>query len=84
MPKTEQKKKRSFRKEFKRQVRMAIAAAIGFTIAFSWRNFVYDTSKTWIEKLTPLSGAFETGLASALIITIIGVIFILITSKLLK
>jgi len=84
MPKTEQKKKKSFRKEFKRQVRMAIAAAIGFTIAFSWRNFVYDTSKTWIEKLTPLSGAFETGLASALIITIIGVIFILITSKLLK
>lgn len=85
MAKEKNKKvRRSFKKEFKRQVRMAVAAAIGFIIAFSWRNFVYDVTKAWLEKITPLSGAFESGLASALIITIIGVILILISSKLLK
>jgi len=78
------KVKRSFKKEFKRQVRMAAAAAIGFIIAFSWRNFVYDMTKAWLEKITPLSGAFESGLASALLITVIGVILILISSRLLR
>ncbi|MGB9707904.1 MAG: DUF5654 family protein [Candidatus Pacearchaeota archaeon] len=87
MPKNKEKSKkvkRSFRREFKRQVRMAVAAAIGFIIAFSWRNFVYDMTKTWLEKITPLSGAFESRLASALFITVIGVILILISSRLLK
>lgn len=85
MAKEKSKKvKRSFKKEFKRQVRMATAAAIGFIIAFSWRNFVYDMTKAWLEKITPLSGAFESGLASALLITVIGVILILISSRLLR
>ena len=85
MAKEKSKKvKRSFRKEFKRQVRMAVAAAIGFIIAFSWRNFVYDMTKAWLEKITPLSGAFESGLASAILITVVGVILILISSRLLR
>ena len=83
MPK-EDKKKHRFKKEFKRQVRLAIAAAIGFTIAFTWRSFIYDSTKAWIERITPLSGVFESGIATSLLVTVIGVALIIISSKLLS
>jgi hypothetical protein len=78
------KTKRSFKKEFKRQIKWAIAAAVGFTIAYAWRDAVIVLTKDLVAKLAESTKASLTGIYSALIITIIGVLIILASSRLLR
>ncbi len=62
--------------ELKKSVNTAIAAAFGFLIALSWRDVITGyVSK--VENLSPLKG----NLISAIIITVISVIGILIVTK---
>lgn len=76
---------RSFRKEFKRQIRLAIVAAIGFSIAFAWRNAIFDSLQGLVSKFSNLPlGNFTNEIYTAILMTFLGVILILITSKLLK
>jgi len=76
--------KKKFKKELKRQLRMAIAAAIGFLIAFSWRNTIYNLTRKYVEEFTNLAVTTNTELFTSILLTIIGVILILISVKLLK
>jgi len=78
------KTKRSFKKEFKRQLKWAIAAAVGFTIAYAWRDAVLVSMKDIIAKLAASNQAALTSIYSALIITFIGVLIILASSRLLR
>ncbi|MEM4259209.1 MAG: DUF5654 family protein [Candidatus Pacearchaeota archaeon] len=79
------KTSRSFRTEFKRQVRLALVAAIGFTIAFAWRNAVFDAFESYVSRLMDIPLAhYMTEIYTAIAITLVGVIVILFTSKLLK
>lgn len=66
-----------FKQELKKSVATSIAAAFGFLIALSWR----DVITAWIEKFSELS-PIKGNLISAIIITIISVIGILVISKL--
>jgi len=74
------KTKKNFRGEFKRQMRYAIAAAVGFLVIFAWRDAILNSAKNFIEKFTETSNEVIT----AMFITVIGVVIILISSKLLK
>jgi Na+/H+ antiporter NhaC len=74
------KTKKNFRGEFKRQMRYAIAAAVGFLIVFAWRDAIMTGARNLIEKFTETSNEIIT----AMFITVIGVVIILISSKLLK
>jgi hypothetical protein len=76
--------KEKFKKEFKRQLRMAIAAAIGFTIAFSWKEFVLEITKDWIANISQISGINIVNFYSALAITFIGVLLIIVSSRMLE
>ena len=77
--------KRSFRKEFRRQIRFAITAAVGFTIAFAWRESIFDLFQNFISRFFDLTaGHYSTELYTALAITIMGVLIIFITSKILR
>lgn len=78
------KTKRTFRKEFKRQLRYAIAAACGFLIAYAWREAVISSTKEIIEKITENAKIATTNTGMALIITIFGVLIILLSSRLLR
>jgi hypothetical protein len=71
-----------FRKELKRQVRLAITAAIGFIIAFSWRDYFMSLTQGLLSNFGPI--AEHLLLFSSVFITFVGVILILITSKLLQ
>jgi len=75
---------RSYKNEFKKQLRLAIAAAIGFTIAFAWRNVIFDSTYQLIQTLNEKTTIFQTQFTTSLIITVIGVLLILLFSKLLK
>jgi hypothetical protein len=79
------KTRRSFRKELRRQIRLAIIAAVGFTVAFAWRNAIFDFFHNFVSRLLDVApDHYLTETYTAIAITIAGVLFILITSKLLK
>ena len=78
------KARRTFKKEFKRQIKYAITAAVGFTIAFSWREAILNSSKEIITKFVDNAKDALVGIYTALFLTILGVIVILITSRLLR
>ena len=67
------------KREIKKSISTAIVAAFGFLIALSWR----DVIKGYIEKISALSPV-QGQLISAIIVTIISVIGILIITKFLS
>ena len=78
------KTKKNFRSEFKRQLRYAIAAAVGFMIIFAWRDAIIEATRSLIEKVSEKTAIAATNVATALVITVVGVLVILLSSKLLK
>jgi hypothetical protein len=79
------KTKRSFRQEFKRQIRLAVVAAIGFLIAFAWRDAILELSRNFVARLLDVTPQhYLTATYSAIFLTLIGVFLILISSKLLR
>lgn len=78
------KTKKNFRSELKRQIKWAIAAAVGFLIAFAWRDAIIEGSREIVKKITESTQAITIDIFNALVITVIGVGIILLSSKLLK
>jgi hypothetical protein len=72
-----------FKKEFKRQLKLAIIAAIGFLIAFGWKDVIYNRVKILVDGFITTTKMFND-VFSALFVTFVGVILILIISKILK
>ncbi|MCK5149529.1 hypothetical protein KAJ87_01235 [Candidatus Pacearchaeota archaeon] len=70
---------KKLKREIKKSISTAIVAAFGFLIALSWR----DVIKEYVNKISSLS-PIQGNLISAVIITIISVIGILIITKFLS
>jgi uncharacterized membrane protein len=70
---------RKFNREVKKALYTAFLAAFGFLIALVWR----DVIQSWVEKISATSPV-QGMLVSALIVTIICVIGILVVTKFLK
>ncbi len=66
-----------FQREFRRSLVTAITAAFGFLIALVWKDVITEYVNA-ITKISPV----QSQLISALIVTLVGVIGILIVSKL--
>jgi len=71
-----------FKKELKKQTRLAIAAAIGFTIAYAWRNYILGITHNLFSNFSSTMPNMPLFL-SAVFLTIIGVLLIMISSRLL-
>lgn len=76
--------RKSFKREFKRQIKYAIAAAVGFLIAFAWRDSVYNATNELIEKFTSSAQHILAEVYTSIIITIVGVLIIIASSRLLR
>ena len=74
---------KSFKKEFKKQIRLAIAAAVGFIIAFAWRDFVLRLTGETLDKFLELN-PITSALLISICITVIGILIISISSRTLK
>ena len=70
---------KKFNDKLKESLNTAIVAAFGFLIALTWRDLIVEYISQ-IEKYSPLQGK----LFSALIVTFIGVIGILLVTSLLS
>lgn len=75
---------RHFKEEFRKQMRLLIIFTIGFTIAFSWRQTIFDITQTAVQKFFNTQNFFYSTLFTSLTITIFGIIIIFLTSHLLK
>lgn len=79
------KKKRSFKSEFKRQIRLAVAAAAGFLIAFAWREAIFDAFQSFMSRFLDITpNHYLTETYTAIAMTLVGVLIIFISSKLLR
>ena len=77
--------KRSFKSEFRRQIKLAIVAAVGFLIAYAWRESIFDTFQSFIARMLDVTpDHFLTEVYTSIFMTIVGVIIIFISSKLLR
>ena len=77
--------KRTFWKEFRRQIRLALMSAVGFTIAFAWRNAIFDTFQNYVSRILDVAPShYLTEVYTATAITAAGVAFLFLTSNLLK
>lgn len=76
--------KEKFKKELRRQTRLAIAAAIGFLIAFSWKDSILALTERVVQKITTITGLVQLSIATSIAITILGVVLILLSSRLLE
>jgi len=73
----------NFKREFRKQLRLALAAAVGFIIAFAWKDFVFKLTGNALSKFLELN-PITSALAIAIVVTFVGILIILISSKILK
>lgn len=77
-------RKRRFAKHFRENLRIGLIAAIGFVIAFAWREAILSLIDSFVYKyINPVQGVISETI-SALVITLIGVILIWIITKWLR
>jgi uncharacterized membrane protein YdbT with pleckstrin-like domain len=72
---------KKFKKEFRKQTIIAIMAAFGFLMALSWRDFISELVSHIVEYFTLGGQLYLYKLFSAIIVTLIAVIGIIIVSK---
>lgn len=79
-----QKFKHRFKKELKRQSRLALTAAIGFIIAFAWKDSIMLLIEKYVKEITTMTSAININLISSIVATIFGVLIILLSSRILE
>ena len=75
---------KSFKREFRRQLRLLIIITLGFTIAFTWRQTIFDLSLNFISSLTSITNNSELDILASVLITSISLIIIYVTAHMLK
>jgi hypothetical protein len=75
---------RYFRKEFKQQIKAFVIVTLGFTIAFTWRQTIYEVCQNLIAKYFSTNGPTTLAILTSTFITIVSIILIYFSSKLFK
>jgi len=75
---------RRFKKEFKKQMRLLIIITLAFTIAFAWRQTIFDLSQSFIKFITNVNSLEASTILTSLFITILCLVFIYLSSYFLK
>lgn len=76
--------KRNFKRTFKEELRYGIAAAVGFLIAYAWREPLILFADNIVLRFTKVTFDYGVSIISALLITFFGVIFLFLASRFLK
>ena len=74
----------NFKKEVKRQIRLLIILTLGFTIAFSWRQTLFDSIQFIVDKVLKIENAVTSSVMTSISITIIALILIYFLAHILK
>jgi len=71
----------NFQLEFRTQLKIAMLAALGFIVAFSWKDFIATLLNMVISKLDVTEKLYLYQLISAIAVTVIAVIIMVFLSK---
>ncbi len=74
----------NIRKEFRRQLKLLITFTLGFTIAFTWRQTIFDLSFAFIAFITQIKNNSTLSILSSTLITLVSLGLIYLTSHWLK
>jgi hypothetical protein len=77
-------KDKLFRRELKNEIRLFIVVAIAFSIAFAWRQTIFDAALFLTHTLFNIKGEIKASVMASILITLIGLALILLSSKFLK
>lgn len=77
-------RKKKFSNSFKEHLRIGISAAVGFVIAFAWREPLILGLNNFILKYIHETAVLQASIISALIVTAFGVGFIYFVSRYLR
>jgi len=75
---------RKFKKEVQRQIRMLITITFGFTIAFTWRQTIFDISESLIQSFFNVDNSSTLSLMASIFITLISIFIIYLSAYYLK
>lgn len=75
---------KNFENEFKKQIRMLIIVTFGFTIAFTWRQTIFDLSQSLVQFITNVQGSELLSILTSTFITFLSILLIYLTSHYLK
>ncbi|PIN90937.1 hypothetical protein COU60_01180 [Candidatus Pacearchaeota archaeon CG10_big_fil_rev_8_21_14_0_10_34_76] len=70
----------NFKKEFRRQLRLLIIVALGFTIAFTWRQTIFDVVESFVIRFINVQGTATLSFLTSFFITIFSLLLMLIAS----
>jgi hypothetical protein len=75
---------KNFKPEFRRQLRLLITFTFGFTIAFTWRQTIFDISQTFVKFMTNIQDSVLSSIMTSTFITLISIILIYFSAIFLK
>jgi len=78
------REKTRFKHEFRRQARMLIIFTLGFTIAFTWRETIFEISQRLVEAVTHIKSSNSLSIITSSFITVISLAVIYVSSHMLK
>jgi len=73
-----------YKEEVRTQIRMFLIFTFAFTIAFTWRETIFDLSKNFMQRVTGAEGTGSISTLASLFITAVFVLLIFITSHYFK
>ena len=73
-----------FKREFRKQIRMLVIVTLGFTIAFTWRQTIFDASQSIVQFFIDVQNSTTLSILTSLLITTISVLLVYLTAHFLK
>jgi len=74
----------AFKREFKQQFRLLVTFTLGFTIAFTWRQLIFDSTESLVKFITKVQSSLYLSILTTFTITFISLVIIWLVSKIFE
>jgi len=75
---------RNFRRDFRHQLKTLVVVGAGFTIAFTWRQTIFDVSKRIVQFATNIKDSSILSIATSIFTTLFSLLLVLLIIYFLK
>ena len=75
---------RRFKKEHRKELRLLVILTLSFTIAFTWRQTIFDASQSVIQFFINVKSTTWSCILTSTLITLVSIVLIRVTSHILK
>jgi hypothetical protein len=75
---------KGFKEEHRKELRLFIIVTLSFTIAFTWRQTIFDVFQSLIYFFVEIKSSTWSSILTSILITIVSIALIRLTSHILK